>query len=46
MAAAQRNSKRYKSAGNAELGRSKDGVYGFHPEDEEITKVHSSLLHC
>ncbi|KAF8839918.1 hypothetical protein BDN67DRAFT_1003345 [Paxillus ammoniavirescens] len=36
FAIAQRNSKRYKSAGNSQMGRSKDGVYGFHPEDEEI----------
>jgi len=43
MAAAQHNSKRYKSAGNTELGRSRDGVYSFHPEDEEIIKVRSSL---
>jgi len=43
MAAAQHNSKRYKSAGNTELGRSRDGVYSFHPEDEEIIKVCSSL---
>ncbi|KAH7884050.1 p21-C-terminal region-binding protein-domain-containing protein [Phlebopus sp. FC_14] len=38
MAAAQRNSKRYKSGGGSQLGRSKDGVYGFHEEDEEIIK--------
>ena len=43
MAASQCNSKRYKSAGNTELGRSRDGVYSFHPEDEEIIKVRSSL---
>ncbi|KAF9242389.1 p21-C-terminal region-binding protein-domain-containing protein [Melanogaster broomeanus] len=36
IAAVQRNSKRYKSTGNSQMGRSKDGVYGFHPEDEEI----------
>ncbi|KAF9221313.1 hypothetical protein BS17DRAFT_797279 [Gyrodon lividus] len=36
ITAAQRNSKRYKSAGNSQMGRSKDGIYGFHPEDEEI----------
>ncbi|KIJ58736.1 hypothetical protein HYDPIDRAFT_43276 [Hydnomerulius pinastri MD-312] len=38
MAAAQRNSKRHKSAGDSQIGRSRDGVYGFHPEDEEIIK--------
>ncbi|KAI6002634.1 p21-C-terminal region-binding protein-domain-containing protein [Pisolithus orientalis] len=44
MAAAQRNSKRYKSAGGSELGRSRDGVYGFHPEDEEIMKFSEHVL--
>lgn len=44
MAAAQHNSKRYKSAGNTELGRSRDGVYSFHPEDEEIIKFATHVL--
>ncbi|KAI6046977.1 p21-C-terminal region-binding protein-domain-containing protein [Pisolithus marmoratus] len=44
MVAAQRNSKRYKSAGSSELGRSRDGVYGFHPEDEEVMKFSSHVL--
>ncbi|KAF8439373.1 p21-C-terminal region-binding protein-domain-containing protein [Boletus edulis BED1] len=34
MLAAQRNSKRYRSTANTKLNTS--GVYGFHPEDEEI----------
>lgn len=44
MAAAQRNSKRYKSAGSSGLGRGGDGVYGFHPEDEEVTKLSTHVL--
>ncbi|KAG6330127.1 hypothetical protein ID866_8962 [Astraeus odoratus] len=39
MAAAQRNSKRHKPSGNSDLCQSRDGVYSFHPEDEEILKV-------
>ncbi|KAG6329125.1 hypothetical protein ID866_9964 [Astraeus odoratus] len=44
MAAVQRNSKRHKSSGSSELGRSHDGVYSFHPEDEEIMKVATHVL--
>ncbi|KAI6020699.1 p21-C-terminal region-binding protein-domain-containing protein [Pisolithus microcarpus] len=44
MAAAQRNSKRYKSGGTSGLGRGGDGVYGFHPEDEEVMKVATHVL--
>ncbi|KAI6137332.1 p21-C-terminal region-binding protein-domain-containing protein [Pisolithus sp. B1] len=44
MVAAQRNSKRYKSAGSSGLGRGGDGVYGFHPEDEEVMKLSTHVL--
>ncbi|KAH0838762.1 p21-C-terminal region-binding protein-domain-containing protein [Lanmaoa asiatica] len=38
MLAAQRNSKRYRSTSHLQTKPSKDGVYGFHPEDEEIIR--------
>ncbi|KAG8220724.1 p21-C-terminal region-binding protein-domain-containing protein [Butyriboletus roseoflavus] len=36
MLVSQRNSKRYRSTSHLETKPSKDGIYGFHPEDEEI----------
>lgn len=39
MVPSPRNTKRYKAGGSSESERNKDGVYGFHLEDEEIIKV-------
>lgn len=44
MVPSPRNTKRYKAGGSSESERNKDGVYGFHLEDEEIIKVASHVL--